>query len=311
MELPSIPFRSTVDGALGLSPMDLHRLVAAGQLRHPFRGVYCPTELPDTTATRARCAALGLPPHAVICDRSAAWLHGVDCLLPFEIEMRVPALEVVSVQACASRSRGIYAGERALRSDEIMMLDGVRVTTPVRTAIDLASLRGGAQALAVVESFMRSHNLTRFDLQTQLVRHRGRRGVIQARRVVAHASPLSESPGESWTKWFIIEAGLPQPQQQVEIRLPAWGLLRLDFAYPTLRVAVEYDGEAYHGADRRPHDQDRREALERAGWLVIVVRKQDLTAAGRACWISRLQAVLAQRMPLHRRTFPPKIPREH
>lgn len=310
MDIPCEPFTARQAAMLGLTPMRLRDLVSAGLLRHPLHGVYCPAGIPDTLALRAQCVARALPRHAVVCDRSAAWLHGVDCLAPFEIEVQAPPIEVVSVDAAGSRADGVYGGKRTLAMDEIMRIDGVPVTTPVRTAIDLACLRSGSRALAVVESFMRSHALDRAALERQLVRHRGRRGVVQARQVVALATQLSESPAESWTKWWIIRSGLPAPEQQVELDVPGWGWVRLDFAYPALKIAVEYDGEAFHGPERTDADRLRREALMRGGWVVFVLRKSDLTTAAREQWLAALGSALAERMPLHRRAFPRKTPRQ-
>lgn len=307
MELPDQPFTVARARALGLGKADLVRLTDAGLVRHPFRGVYCPAHLPDDLTTRAACAALVLPPHVVVADRSAAWLHGVDCLRHFETAL-VPRLEVVSVDAVATRRTGVYGGQRDLRRNEVTVVDGVRVTTPVRTAVDLACLRGPALALAAVESLMRAFGLTRHDLERQLRRHHGRRGVIQARTLVTTlASPKSESPGESMTKWFIVEDGLPAPEQQFSLFLDGWGEARLDLCYPWLKIAIEYDGKEFHGEDRREHDEVRRQLLRAAGWIVVVVEKEDLAAEARGRWLGEIRTAFAERTPEHRRTFPPSV----
>ena len=47
---------------------------------------------------------------------------------------------------------------------------------------------------------------------------------------------------------------------------------RLDLGWPERRVAVEYDGEEFHGTpEQRVHDERRRATLERCGWTVISV----------------------------------------
>ncbi len=281
----------------------------SGELRRPFRGVYCPSSLPDTLDVRAQCAALVLPPHVVVVDRTAAWLHGVDCLRYAE-KCTIPKPEVASTKGCAGKGQGLYNGQRALLPDEIMRVHGVPVTTPVRTAIDLACLRGGPRGLAAVEAIMRSCGVTTTDLISQLSRHRGRRGVIQARSLVAVASSESESPGESWTKWFILDAGHPMPKQQWEVELEGWGVAFLDFAYPELMIVVEYDGREFHGPKQRERDRARRKALRDAGWKVIVVRAEDLEPRAREMWLGELGTTIAARAPLYRRTFPPKQPRQ-
>ncbi|HEV8595458.1 MAG TPA: DUF559 domain-containing protein [Thermoplasmata archaeon] len=42
----------------------------------------------------------------------------------------------------------------------------------------------------------------------------------------------------------------------------------VDFAFPDVRLAVEADGAAYHGEDRREHDRKRDWILRQAGWTV-------------------------------------------
>ncbi|MFS3128924.1 hypothetical protein ACLM5J_11025 [Nocardioides sp. Bht2] len=307
MTIPTQVFLSKDASSLGLTPHKLSVLLKTGALRRPFKGVYCPSATPDTIELRAQCAALVLPQHAVLCDRSAAWLHGVDCLRVFET-VALPQLEVVAIQGAGrTRMTGIYGGERDLRPDEVMRIGGVPVTTPVRTAIDLACLRGAGLALAAVEGLMRMCGVTQSDLRRQLARHHGRRGVVQARRLVNVASPLSESPGESLTKWFLIEAGFPIPEQQIQVPLEGWGNCRLDLGYRELRIAIEYDGVLYHGDRQAKHDEGRRRALQEAGWVVIVVRKDDLMAGpAQTLWLEEVGMSFSERAPRFRRRFPPK-----
>jgi hypothetical protein len=70
--LPDRPFTTTEAYAAALTQRDLTRLVAAGDLRRPFTGVYVPAHLPDSIDTRAAAAALVTSPHSVLCDRTAA-----------------------------------------------------------------------------------------------------------------------------------------------------------------------------------------------------------------------------------------------
>jgi very-short-patch-repair endonuclease len=72
--------------------------------------------------------------------------------------------------------------------------------------------------------------------------------------------------------------------------------VRLDLAYRRARVAVEYDGEEFHTSpEDSEHDEERRAALRRAGWIVIVVDRAGLTAAGRQAWLRELREALRER----------------
>lgn len=303
-DLPATPLTLTALSALGVGRRRLDRLVDDGVVRRQLRGVYVRADLRDTLDLRAQCAALVLPAHAVVCDRSAAWLWGVDCLEPGEHEF-LPRLETVSVSGNDRVRRGeVYGGKRDLRPDEIAEVRGMRVTTPVRTACDLACLRGRRSALAVYDAFRRHCGLTCHDYQRMLVRFAGRRGVRQARELAPYAITGAESQGESWLRADIIDGGLRPPDAQVWVHLPGLGWVRLDLAYEHLRVAIEYDGEEFHSThDQRIADTRRRDALRRAGWLVIVVTKADFRAGADGAWLGELNAAIAARVPTYRRIY--------
>ena len=303
-ELPDHPFLYADLDRLGISRHRLDRLVADGVVRRVLRSVYCRADLPDSFDLRVQCAGLVLPPHAVLCDRSAAWLWGVDCFDYAEHEF-LPRLEFVSVDGKDRIRRGeVYGGKRDLRDDEICTINGVRVTTPLRTACDLASLHGRNAALAIYDAFRREHGLTCADYERMLLRFRGRRGVVQARELAPYAVASSESPGESWTRMVISDAGLRAPTPQVWVHVPGYGWVRLDLAYEHLRIAIEYDGEEHHTTDAdRARDEERRDALRRAGWVVIVVRKTDFTGQTSERWLTELREALDERVPAYRRRY--------
>lgn len=311
VQIPTEPFTFADLARWGLSPHQVRRLVDAGLLRRSLRGAYCPAELPDTTEVRACCAALVLPEHSVVCDRSAAWLHGIDVLEPSEAD-RTPALEVVAVRGNNRvRREGVYGGERALLPEDVCELFGVRVTTPLRTACDLACLRGRYSALAVLDAFARVHGVTLKEIERILPRYRRRRGVVQLRQLAPAMSPQRESTGESFCAAAIQHAGLPLPTPQVWVDLDGFGRVRLDHAYEELKIAVEYDGEEFHTTEAdRERDRQRRAALEAAGWLVIVVRKHDFTGAALDAWLGRLRRALEERDRPYRRTYPEGQTRE-
>ena len=303
--LPDEPFLVSEIVALGFTRHQLETLIAEGAVRRVLRGVYVHADLPDTVDLRARCAARVLADHVVLCDRSAAWVWSVDCLEYADHEF-LPRLETVSIGGHDRVRRGeVYGGKRDLRPEDICEVSGVRLTTPLRTACDLACLRGRHAALAVLDAFSRLHGLTPGDYDRMLRdRFRGRRGVKQARELAPYAVPDAESPGESWTRMTIVDDGLPPPTTQVWVLLPEFGRVRLDMAYEHLRIAIEYDGEEFHTSDEdRRNDLLRREALRRAGWIVIVVTKSDLSGQASQRWLLELRDAIAERTPPYRRTY--------
>ena len=169
-------------------------------------------------------------------------------------------------------------------------MSGIRVTTPVRTAVDLACGLRRREALAALDAMARECGVTVAAMNALLRRYRRRRGVIQARELVQLADPRSESSGESWTRLEIHDHGLPAPVPQYWVTVDGRPTYRLDLAYPHARVAVEYDGEEFHSTLRqRQHDEERREWLRRHGWHVIVVTKHSFSPDALAAWTDELR----------------------
>lgn len=282
---------------LGWTKCRLQGAVQDGTLRRVLRGVYVDATVPDSTDLRAAAAGLLLPERMVVCDRSAAWLHGIDHWDPTDLDVP-PLLDVAAREGTRTRLDGLRGARRTLSSDDVVRLDGgVLVTAPLRTAADLACQRGRLAAAAVLDQFARQHAVTATDLRAILPRFGGRRGVTQLRELASDVSPAAESPPESWVRRLILDHRLPAPTPQHEVVIEG-SMVRLDLAYPHLRIAIEYDGEEWHGSDRQAWDRARRAALAREGWIVIVVRKDGLGGAGLDVWIRRLrEAVQDRRRP--------------
>lgn len=286
MRIPDEPFRVTELRELGITRAELRSAVAAGRIRRLLQGVYVDAAVEETLALRARAIALVLPRDAVVSDRCAAWLHGVDAFGPAELEAPL-RLEVASVGSAPIRREGVQGARRALSPQDVMHLHGVPVTTPLRTACDLGRLRGRSGAFAAMCMLARRHGLHSEQFLEAADRLRGQRGVVQLRSLAARVTDGCESEGEAWTLLAMLDDGLPAPVLQHEVMLPGWGLARIDLAYPWARVAVEYFGEEHHSREvdvRR--DLARIAALEAAGWTVIVVRKDDFTGSVLLDWLS-------------------------
>ena len=298
IEIPDGPFRWTDAAKAGMTQWQLSELLRDHVVRRVLHSVYVRADQPDSIRLRADSARLVLPEHVVVSDRSAAWLLGVDTYSIEPLE-EIPDLEVVSTDGHEATERpGVLGGKRDLLPDEICEVCGIRTTTALRTACDLACQRGRSAALAVLDAFMRAYGLQPEDFQRMLPRFKGRRGVKQLRELVNYAIPDAESPGESWTRMAIIDAGLPAPKAQVWVDLPGFGRVRLDLAWPTLKIAVEYDGEEFHTEQEdREYDEARRTALRQAGWVVIVVTKSGFTGPGLDSWLTELRASYRDRSP--------------
>jgi hypothetical protein len=166
-------------------------------------------------------------------------------------------------------------------------VDGIPVTTVARSLVDLARTAGWRTAVAAGDAALHGRLCTVQDLAEALEVVRGRPGAHQARWSLALCDPRSESPGETWTRLALREAGLASSALQISIfdesgrfvgsadgGIPEWGLL------------WEYDGMAKYDTLLKPGQtvldavlaEKRREgSLVELGWLVIRVFNSDFT----------------------------------
>ncbi|HEY0889115.1 MAG TPA: DUF559 domain-containing protein [Nocardioides sp.] len=293
--LPELPFTVADLDDLRLSAWSLRQLVAAGHVRALVRGVYVRSEVPDSLELRAAALMLVVSTEHIVVDRTAAWLHGVDTLLSREKEL-LPPIEVCALRGHhPTERRQVDSGQRDLAPHDLMRIGDVRVTTPLRTALDLGCRLRRREALATLNEFTRSQGVTRAMLTHELPRFRRRRGVIQLRELIGLIDPRIESQRESWVWLAIRDAGLPLPTPQVWVEDDdGRPLYRLDFAYQLCRVAVEYDGIEAHlkTPEQRQADEARRSWLRRRGWTVIVVRRGDFTGRRLDDWLDELSKAL-------------------
>lgn len=273
------PFTLKQAHAAGISRWQLGRLVERNLLRQLVRGVYAAVQLPDTLDVRAEALSLVVADSAVVVDRTAAWLHGVD-ILPRSATLAMPPLEVFSRSGSRLRRDHVASGTRQLADQDVMVVNGVLVTTKLRTALDLGRRLWRYDALAALDGFLAA-GVRHDQLLAQVDRFKGDRGVVQLRALAPLADGRAESPPESALRLHWVEAGLPLPELQIWV-VDEDGVrrYRIDLGLERIRYGVEFDGELFHGAEHQAHDTGRREWLGDRGWLIDVFRKEDVYAPG-------------------------------
>jgi len=292
-EFPIVPFTARQARFLGWRNDDLTAAVRERRLIRLLKGVYLRDDVELDQLTRAQAAALVISPHSVVCDRTAAWVLGVDVLRYRELDV-MPPLETFVMRGHRATNRPeCDGGSRDLQPRDWVLIGGIRVTTPIRTALDLGCTLSRREAMAAMDALMRAHGFTVADLAHELPRYFRRRGVVQLRQLVPLVDGLAESSGESWTRLEIGDHGLPTPTPQHWVMVDGIPTYRLDLAYPHARIAIEYDGQEFHSdAESRSRDARRRTWLREHGWIVIVVDKFSFTDEAVAMWIGDLRGHL-------------------
>lgn len=274
------PFTFTQAAEAGLSARDLGILTGRGLVRRLLKGVYVAAQVTDSLELRTAAVRLVVPAGAVVTDRTAGWLHGAPMILaPGDHEV-VPAVSVFH------RSRGhrlrnglTSSGQRMMPDSDVMEIDGIAVTTPLRTACDLGRSRSRDQAFSGLCMMLALGAFEKDDLLLASAGYRGYRNVRQLRAFAPLADGRVQSPMEAVTmlRWLDCH-DLPRPEPQRPVPAPPWVLADeyfIDLGIDDLRFGVEYDGVEFHGPDRAEHDAERRQwIVEDQGWILpVVVRK--------------------------------------
>jgi hypothetical protein len=243
--------------------------------RAVHRNVFLANDTPLTAQRRAKAAWLFAGPDAILAGLSAAAVHRtrwLDDEAPAEL-----------IRDNRHSPPGIVVHSFTVADDEICTRQGMRVTTPVSSAIPTLDALLNATGVKPEDVL---------DLATRWPRVRGLR---QLRRILDFVDGGAESPRETEVRLLLVQAGLPRPQTQIRFH-DEYGevIIRLDMGWREWRVAVEYDG-IQHWADARQRawDIERLAYLEAAGWVVVRVSADMMKRPERI--IERVRAKLRER----------------
>jgi hypothetical protein len=278
MERPFIGREALTGGVL-----TRHQLRSRHTALYP--GVYVRADAEVPARLRAEAAWLWSRRRGILAGRSAAALHGAKWLDP-----RAPAELLYGNR---HPPRGISTWADAIADDELITIDGMVVTTPVRTALDLARRNPLQRAVAEVDALANATHLKVADVELLAERYRGRPGIRAARRALALVDPGAESPRETWLRLLVIRNGFPPPTTQIPVR-DRYGVLVavLDMGWEDNKVALDYEGAHHRDPVRFNRDIRRHDAVTELGWTDIRVTSQD-TEGG---IVRRLQAAWNRRM---------------
>jgi Protein of unknown function (DUF559) len=278
-------FRGSTVVAKGLLTRKQLRSSAWRRLR---QDVYADVTLPVTHRLMISAVGLALPEAAGFTGLSAATLWGVP-----DVARPTDAVEVL-VPAGTRWNPGPGVRVRMLPRGQVLVRRGHwRCTSRVDTAVDL--IRWGATEDAVILLDRLCHEgMVRLDDVRAAARELATcQGSAQARRVAALADGLAASPQETRVRLLFGRSGLPAPVAQFRVFDEEGFIARVDFAYPELKIAIEYDG-LWHG-ERTAFLNDRRRLnrLTDAGWIVLHVTADDLRHPERL--VARVRAFIARR----------------
>lgn len=242
-------------------------LLTRGQLRWNYVAIFPDIWAPRTAAAALRRNTVGAwlwsARNGVIAGRAAAALNGalwVDARTPIELIWR-----------CGRPPPGIVVRNERVGADEIMYVDGIAVTGPARTALDLARHLPRDEAVRHLDALAHATQVKACDALTLADRYRGARGLRRSEVALTLMDGGAESPRETRLRLMLIDAGLPAPRTQIRVT-GGFNEAFIDMGYDEPRVGLDYDGR-HHSTDRARyvHGIGRAELIEREGWIDIHV----------------------------------------
>jgi very-short-patch-repair endonuclease len=259
---------------LGLSLAEIDGRVRRRRLHRVHQGVYAVGHLALTCNGRFMAAVLACGEGAALSHFSAAVLWRI---LDVDGAVHVTAEK-------ERKCRGVVVHQAPLQGERLRR-QGIVVTTPARTLVDLADVVTRRRTL---ERAFDEAEYLRLDWQGAVPRH-GRRGSALLASVLARHTPGSTRTLSDLEEMFLAlcgDYGFPRPE--VNCRIERY---LCDFVWRDQRLIVETDGGAAHGTRRaRERDPIRDAELQLAGWMVMripymrLLKEPDAVAAqvGRA-----------------------------
>jgi very-short-patch-repair endonuclease len=202
------------------------------------------------------------------------------------------------------RRNGVVGHTVLAFDEEVMMLDGIRISTPSRTWLDLAGILPLEDLVAVGDQLVRKPRPGLEDrtdawstlpgLHAMLKRHPKLKGIVKAREAAALIRVGSDSAPETFLRLALTAEGLPEPELQVRVEPADPYSPAADLGYRRKRIAIQYDGGHHLTREQQSIDNRRDESFNAAGWRYFKFNADDLAQDFRA-------AVRRVRVALHRR----------
>jgi very-short-patch-repair endonuclease len=199
------------------------------------------------------------------------------------------------------RRRGVAGHRLRIRDGDITMADGLRVTTPARTWVDLGSVLPLQDLIVAGDAIVSEHSRTFGPPRVAMVplpelrafvdKANGIHGVRKARIALDSLRVGVDSPPETVLRLMLDDAGLPEflPNVRVDDILgrPVW----TDLGCARFRICVEYEGLHHLTPEQQSLDAYRDQRVIESGWRQVKINRIDM-GHGAGWVVSRVKQAL-------------------
>lgn len=264
----------------GLSDRQLRRRVQSGTLVQTGPNGFRYPGSPTTPMSELRALVLDVGEPVLVSGMSAAALHGFD---GFRLRRPYHLLVPAGRHLCRTNVR-------LHRTDTIdpidrCQVDGLPVTSAVRTLVELARVLDAGGLTVCLESALRDGLVSESLVHRRIaaLRGSGRHGLPAL--LCALVGDTVTRGGQSWLEReylrLIHDAGLPRPETQVVLARRGDQLVRVDCHFPGTRVVVELLGYRFHRTQHQmTTDAERLNALIAGGHRVYQFTYQHVSLRG-------------------------------
>ena len=168
---------------------------------------------------------------------------------------------------------GVLVCRSSTLTGNVTRLEGIPITTPERTLIDLAPHLGSNALARAVREAIRLQTTTPDDVFVALARHRGRRGTRRLHAAVSRYAglPLHRSRSDAEALALELLRDAARPQADVNQRIAGE---EADLSWPARKLIIELDGPQFH-LDAA-EDLRKQSVWEEAGWTVRRLSTDDV-----------------------------------
>jgi predicted transcriptional regulator of viral defense system len=254
--------------AAGLTPVQLRKGVARGTYEQIYKGVYAHAGAPRTRHLFEVAGCKWAGPRAALSHRSA--------LADYQLaDVRAEVIEITTVGRRCPNPQVLLHRTDYLPDNHIVRRSDRRVTDPARTLFDAGAVVAPRTVTKAVIEAIQRHLVTKDQLVGRLIEHggRGRRGCAALRAALDFLDPdlaKTTSALEALMLDQIWNGRLPRPVFQYPLRYKG-RVLRIDFAYPQIRLGIEGDGRKDHDNPLRWDYDNARDTdlMADLDWLIL------------------------------------------
>lgn len=240
----------------GITERQLRSDVAAGRLIRLHRGAYVSAKVWAELWREGRHLLRVLAVRAASTGRGPIFTHSSAAVLwglPLYGGGDPPVQVLVEGRRHSRVEAGVVRRDMAVAEADVVEIDGIRVTSSLRTVFDIARTAMRTTAVACADAALRAAAVTRQTMDADLaaawredghaLAGTGLRGVRQARWVLDFADGRAQLPGESVSRVHLHTLGFSRFDLQIPVVGSVGDEYWLDFAFHGARTFGEFDGE--------------------------------------------------------------------